>query len=331
MALPVDLAELWIFLKMHILYGFVRHIFSDDNVKVHIYHLQSLSTVTHSLNHYTYVDVEYHVFPEDDTSQIGFASSAGHMPGAHHPTLEHGYKDFMVIHMNGIHSVGINFCHCHSVSHHKQLLCIVWWPVTMLNPKTCATMECLQQLQLLNLKANVTMFGYYGTLLHMMDNICLEQILVSYSSCLWHSILTIMFRINFCSSCSWHVNSGIWKCWSAVHMPMILEGYQLPTLVLSQSLVECVLSQTSIYLLDGRMFPQQECMSNYFIVYCRSCSCLPKDGSTCSNWLWMQISSSKVNLGVPLRRIQPWGQIGHILSITHHTTTSSKIMLRRRR
>ena len=37
-------------------------------------------------------------------------------------------------------------------------------------------MECLHQFHLLNLKANVTTFGYYGTLMHITDNLGLEQI-----------------------------------------------------------------------------------------------------------------------------------------------------------
>ena len=40
-------------------------------------------------------------------------------------------------------------------------------------------MECLQQFHILNLKANVTAFGYYSSLMHMMDNLGLNYILVS--------------------------------------------------------------------------------------------------------------------------------------------------------
>lgn len=88
----------------------------------------------------------------------------------------------MVIHTNGIHMVDINYCRCHSVPRHKQLLRIGWWPATPTNPKTCTTMECLRQFHLLNLKANVTTFGYYGALAHMTDNLGVEKIPVSHRS-----------------------------------------------------------------------------------------------------------------------------------------------------
>lgn len=40
-------------------------------------------------------------------------------------------------------------------------------------------MECLWQLHILNLKANITAFGYYGSLMYMMDNLGLNHIPVS--------------------------------------------------------------------------------------------------------------------------------------------------------
>lgn len=133
-------------------------------------------------------------------------------------------------------------------------------------------MEGLWQYHLLNLKVNVTAFGYCVALLHMTDNIGLKKILVSYSARFWYSILTIIYRIDFLPSKSWHMSSGIQKCWSAVGMIMILEGYHLLAPFLLQSLVKHAPSQTSIYLLDGKMFPQQKHMSQPLIVYFWSCS-----------------------------------------------------------
>lgn len=127
---------------------------------------------------------------------LGLRVQLGHSTGTQCPTSEHG-NEIMVIHTNSIHFVGIDFCRCHSVPHHKQLLCIAWWPATLLNPKTCVTMECPWQFHLLNLKANVTTFGYYGALLHMMDNLGLEHILVSYCFQFVILMVIIVFRINF--------------------------------------------------------------------------------------------------------------------------------------
>lgn len=119
-------------------------------------------------------------FQKTTLRDLGLKIQLGHAPGVHCPTSERGHKDFVVINSNGIHLVAINFCRCQDVPHHKQLLRIAWWPATPINPKTCATMECLRQFQLLNLKANVTAFGYYGALLHMSDNIGLERFPVSH-------------------------------------------------------------------------------------------------------------------------------------------------------
>ena len=58
-------------------------------------------------------------------------------------------------------------------------------------------MECLQQVHLLNLKANVMAFGYYGSLLYMMDNLGLEHIPVSTWLALYELHVDIYFRTNF--------------------------------------------------------------------------------------------------------------------------------------
>lgn len=118
-------------------------------------------------------------FQKTTLRELGLRIQLGHAPGVRCPTSENGHKDFTVIHTNGVHSVSIDFCRCRLVPHYKHLLRIAWWPATPLYPKTCATMECLRQFHLLNLKANVTTFGYYGALLHMMDNMSLEEIPVS--------------------------------------------------------------------------------------------------------------------------------------------------------
>lgn len=118
-------------------------------------------------------------FQRTTLCDVGLHVQLGHAPGEHCSTSERGHKDFVTIHTNGIHLVAIDFCRCHGLLHHKQLLRIAWWPGTPINPKMCATMECLRQFHLLNLKANITAFGYYGSLLHMTDNLGLERIPVS--------------------------------------------------------------------------------------------------------------------------------------------------------
>ena len=174
-------------------------------------------------------------------------------------------KDFVVIHMNGIHMVSVDFCHCQLIPHYKHLLCIAWWPGTLINLKTCATRGCLQQFHLLNLKANVTTFSYYGMLRHMTDNLGLEQIPISYHFDWVESILIGIFRINSMPSCSWHTNSDIPRCWSVMHMYVILEVHQPQFLAPLLSPSELALFLISTYCVTGMMCTQKEHKSSFSI------------------------------------------------------------------
>ena len=204
-------------------------------------------------------------FQKTTLCDLGLQVQLGHTPGIHCPTSECGNQDFVVIHMNGIHMVGVDFCRCQLIPHHKQLLRIAWWPKTPINPKTCVTMECLWQFHLLNLKANVTTFGYYGTLRHMTDNLGLEQIPVSYCSHCVESILITVFRISSMPLRSWHVNSDIPRCSNATCVHMILEAYWPWPPVLLLSLAELVPFLISIYHGAGMMFSQKE--RKYFYLH----------------------------------------------------------------
>jgi hypothetical protein len=109
-------------------------------------------------------------FQRSTLHELGLRVQLGHAPGRFCSSREACHKDFRVIHTNGIHRVNVDFCRCQAIPHHVQLLRIAWWPGTPIDPKTCTTMEALQQFDLLNVQGKVTGFSYYRTLEHITDN-----------------------------------------------------------------------------------------------------------------------------------------------------------------
>ncbi|KDQ65191.1 hypothetical protein JAAARDRAFT_91545, partial [Jaapia argillacea MUCL 33604] len=92
---------------------------------------------------------------------IGLHVQLGHSPGNVCPTRYSGHKDFVVLHMNGIHQVTLDYCACRGLHRHMQLLMAGWWPATPLEPQTCATLHVLRHFQLLNLQGKLTAFDFY--------------------------------------------------------------------------------------------------------------------------------------------------------------------------
>ncbi|KAL1684903.1 hypothetical protein GGG16DRAFT_67383, partial [Schizophyllum commune] len=82
-------------------------------------------------------------------------------------------KDFTVIHHNGIHHVSVDFCHCgrsRGVEHRQQLMRNGWWPASIANPQTCATIACLRQFHKINNLSKVAVYEYYRALQQLSDN-----------------------------------------------------------------------------------------------------------------------------------------------------------------
>lgn len=110
---------------------------------------------------------------------LGLCVQLGHPPATPCHTSAAGRDDFVVINTNSIHHVQVDWCRCHGIDHCIQLLRIGWWPSTPLQPQSCATMEMLQQFQLLNLQGKLTGFSYYQSLDYMSDNTGLYPLPVS--------------------------------------------------------------------------------------------------------------------------------------------------------
>ncbi len=77
----------------------------------------------------------------------------------------------VVININGIHKVSMNFCGCHRAeAQYIQLLQTCWFPVTVDLPRTAVTFRALNHFQMLTFMSKVSAYEYYHTLSRLMDN-----------------------------------------------------------------------------------------------------------------------------------------------------------------
>lgn len=78
----------------------------------------------------------------------------------------------MVMDTNGIHEVDLNYCacdHCGGATRRQQLLCFGWYPATLYHPRTCTTLNLLNQFHMLTHTSKVSSYDFYKYLDIMMD------------------------------------------------------------------------------------------------------------------------------------------------------------------
>ncbi|KAF7969167.1 hypothetical protein HWV62_28172 [Athelia sp. TMB] len=89
---------------------------------------------------------------------LGLVVQLGHGHDAcHHPDAgpEHKGHEMTIIDSHGIHGVTVNFCACEralTCNKRQQLLRAGWYPASVTDPQTCATIPVLEEYHLLNLK-----------------------------------------------------------------------------------------------------------------------------------------------------------------------------------
>ncbi|KAF8835188.1 hypothetical protein BDN67DRAFT_992518 [Paxillus ammoniavirescens] len=89
--------------------------------------------------------------------------------------------EFVVIHINGIHVVHLDFCGCkmaETLTH--QLLCMQWFPASSDKPRTAATFTILEQFHLLSFKSKVSTYEFYNLLTWQTNNTGLQPKLDHY-------------------------------------------------------------------------------------------------------------------------------------------------------
>lgn len=79
--------------------------------------------------------------------------------------------EFMLLDINGIHRIVLNFCNCESAQAHAiQLLRVCWYPATTTDPRTAATFRLLDHFQMYTFESKGSAFEYYQALSRLSDN-----------------------------------------------------------------------------------------------------------------------------------------------------------------
>ncbi|KAG2122912.1 hypothetical protein DEU56DRAFT_873540 [Suillus clintonianus] len=79
--------------------------------------------------------------------------------------------DFTLIHTNGMHEIGLDYCGCNTAQiHTTQLLRVAWFPATTSEPRTAATFQILKQYHLLSFESKASSYEFYHTITRLTDN-----------------------------------------------------------------------------------------------------------------------------------------------------------------
>ena len=120
--------------------------------------------------------------------------------------------DFVIMHLNGLHEVGINFCGCGKESqlHTVQLLRARLFPATITSPKTAATLEVLDQFSILSYESKMSAFQYYYSLSRLTDNTGMDfQKVRDENKSRTFAETPLSLRIDILPSCGWFTNGAI--------------------------------------------------------------------------------------------------------------------------
>lgn len=102
---------------------------------------------------------------------LGLRIQLGHLNGVCSLPQPAFNDDFVVIDMNGIHRVAIDYCGCQQLLPKTvQLLRARLFPSTVIDPKTAATFHVLQTFQMLSFTSKVSVFEFYQALARKSDN-----------------------------------------------------------------------------------------------------------------------------------------------------------------
>lgn len=102
---------------------------------------------------------------------LGLRLQLGHLNGVCSLPQPSFNNDFVVIDIDGIHQVAIDYCGCQqSLPKTIQLLRARLFPSTVIDPKTAATFHVLETFQMLSFTSKVSAFEFYQALARRTDN-----------------------------------------------------------------------------------------------------------------------------------------------------------------
>ncbi|KAF7965199.1 hypothetical protein HWV62_45095 [Athelia sp. TMB] len=101
---------------------------------------------------------------------LGLVVQLGHLyDGCNCPDAGH---EMTVIDSHGIHTLTVNFCACErasTASKRVQMLRAGWYPASLTDPQTCATIAVLEEYHLLNLKGALNVHDFIGAVCRRTD------------------------------------------------------------------------------------------------------------------------------------------------------------------
>ena len=99
----------------------------------------------------------------------------GHCNGDACDHSHSAHSDFIVIDVNGLHHVNVDFCGCRAYASgasgewHQQLLRAEWYPATVKEPQTVCTFRVLEHFHRMTLQGKLSAYDYYTSLEKLMD------------------------------------------------------------------------------------------------------------------------------------------------------------------
>jgi hypothetical protein len=107
-------------------------------------------------------------FQRTTLQTLGLRIQLGHPLGQLCPFRARAHQNFVVIHVNGIHLLNLDFCGCsESPTPREQLLEVGWWPSTPLEPQSAASMAVLRSFHTWNLQGQISSTDFYRGLEQM--------------------------------------------------------------------------------------------------------------------------------------------------------------------
>lgn len=151
---------------------------AHKNLFLHRIQVSNVTPFSISSAHRGYQKWNGRYFEQVSLKSLGLRMQLGHRRGeiCVNPT-QCPSDDFTIIHSNGLHEVGLDFCGCGKESqlHTVQLLRSRLFPATIVNPKTAITMATLDLFSILSYESKMSAFQFYYSLSRLTDNTGLNE------------------------------------------------------------------------------------------------------------------------------------------------------------
>ncbi|KAF7299522.1 CxC2 domain-containing protein [Mycena indigotica] len=110
-------------------------------------------------------------FARTSLKSLGLRVQIGHPVGQRCDRPIPAWEGFVLLHINGVHDLAVNFCGCHKTEdpYYIQLLRMGWYPSIFESPRTCASFAMLDTFHALTLSGKITPYDFYHALEDITD------------------------------------------------------------------------------------------------------------------------------------------------------------------